>query len=428
MLSKDSLFISNFKAQSKTLHLACFMAIQHNLNISSFEQNLKILSLQQCNEVLAKGHGFNSYKALLVSEMTECEVKLHLLKAAVEEHLIINNSFDDMGLSLGVDWFCSKRFEHLPSEILEIFSYLNAFGFMDAVYVPKEFYTASYDLSWNQLDDRQRKGNRLDHLLTEFLLNIVIENYEFIDVIKTRDKAIIKLPLNRVYKHKIRSLIDAQSFLKRLCDSINNGHLAYAQAGEFDIENYERSYITIELKLEHMQGIEGIAAFNKIIKNALDLFHASLKEFGSFLVVLEDPKRLRGTDAIRYYLFKYYLFKILITQVHMDNDPLYLFKFLNGNVGQIEISTLSKIISSADIQRAVGTFKEYLMPELYRIVEIEKEYRLQLKSAINGGKSENLIKANAKWLLEEHEYYSLQENYESRVFGVFERVLVQMKP
>lgn len=328
-------FADHIKKESQKLLLAFKLIIPPTDCLSQLEPSFKTPTLQQCNEILAHAHGFNTFNGLKVSSDNRSSFQTALFNQSLKSFLLRENVKASTGLVSMIELV--QKPEVLSSFIEEInlvYNLLNGFPSLLNFKLPERFYAKEFIFDWS-LPNSPYKLNTEKEAALNLFLSLLIENIDSLDFFTFENSVVYSVPLAYLYQHKIHGLNKVKDLVIDLEDLFNATGIVKIASGLLDFNDFRMSQVDVVMssqlsdmllmisRLIKNQNI-ALSKLNSVLDVYLNHYGTAFRSRFDVAMLDESPnKKLKGIDVVRYQLNKRLYFMALMNQLNLKSEAIY---------------------------------------------------------------------------------------------------------
>lgn len=363
-------FVDYIKNSGQKLHLAIKLIIPPTDCLNQLEPCLNAPTLQQCYEIMAHAHGFNTFNGLRAFKGESTSFQTALFNKSLRSFLLQANLKASTGLVSMIDLVQKpKILSDLIEDVNLVYSLLNGFPSLLDFKFPTRFYAKEFIFDWS-LPDSQYNLNTQNEAALNLVLSLLIENIDSLDFFTVDNSVVYSVPLAYLYQHKIHDLNKVKDLVIDLEDLFNATGILKIMSGLLDFEDHRMSQVDIVMsrQLSDMllmisdliknQDI-ALSKLNSVLDVYLNHYATAFRSLFNVAMLEESPNnKLKGVDLVRYQLNKRVYFMALMNQLNLKSEAIYA--TTDKVNGHLHISDIDQklILESVYINDAITQFDD----------------------------------------------------------------------
>jgi hypothetical protein len=388
------------KQNASTLHKAFKLALHPTDSLNQLETNIKVPSLQQCNEILSHAYGFNTYNGSINprSDHKEFTFNSKLLNESIRLFLLREATKDSSGLFNLIDLISNTdRLASIINDVDQVYNFIEAFPTILNLNQPKFFHANEFKFDWH-LMVKSPFINKFSEITFDLFLSLLIENLDSVEIYEEADSTILVAPISVFFKHKVSDIYKVKDIVIDLEDLLNSSGILRVESGALDFIEHHHSKIQINMSTALAKNLQMIARFNKNKESAiykldrvLDVyvrhFGTAFQHYFEHACLEHSPRsKLSELDKIKYQIKKRLYFSTLLSELKLHQE---VHACTTSIVGLSSISDLDKklVFESVYFNDAITLFDDRygqkILPILNEYIKYKKELISLLKPHIN---------------------------------------------
>lgn len=363
-------FVDYIKNEGQKLHLAIKLIIPPTDCLNQLEPCLKVQTLQQCYEIMAHAHGFNTFNGLKAFSGESTSFQTALLNQSLKSFVLQANLKASSGLVSMIDLVQKpKILSDLIEDINLVYSLLNGFPSLLNFKLPARFYAKEFIFDWS-LPNSPYNLNTQNEAALNLFLSLLIENIDSLDFFTVDNSVVYSVPLAYLYQHKIYDINKVKDLVIDLQDLFGATGILKIMSGRLDFEDHRMSQVDIVMSMQLSDMLLMISSLiknqeialsklNSVLDVYLNHYATAFRSLFNMGMLEESPnKKLKGVDLVRYQLNKRLYFMILMNQLNLKSEAIYA--TTNKVNGHLHISDINQklILDSVYINDAITQFDD----------------------------------------------------------------------